>query len=238
MYFQPLRHVLAIGKMLSFMETLSPAQRITFEAMTTTAVPMAVEPPPSPPPDARVFYNKEKKGRASESEVLVLTTLLALYLDPEVLDKWLLTVEKEASNINDMWVAPKGGAWSNAAPIMNLQDRSPGILSSLDAAIGSALTSGNSVIETVIAVTKSGRLAAPLDIPRADVVNYINQVLKKGLRGPKRDRSGSASPRQVSAIPAIAALLSVQKRLLRSEIARLRVEPTTCRELSKAELLE
>ena len=77
--------------MLSFMETLSPAQRIAFEAMTTTAVPMAVEPAPSPPPGARVFYNTDKKGRATEAEVLVLTTLLAL--SPIDLDKCVNAVD-------------------------------------------------------------------------------------------------------------------------------------------------
>ena len=68
----------AIGKMLSFMESLSPAQRIAFEAMTSSSAPMVVDPPPSPPV-AQIFYNQAKKGRATAAEVLVLATLLALY---------------------------------------------------------------------------------------------------------------------------------------------------------------
>ena len=82
-----------IGKMMAFMEKLSPEMQLEFAQFSMPKPPDFSVPPPSSPPEQTSFFNAAA-GLPSEQEALVLSTLLIIHFekprtDGLTLEKWL-----------------------------------------------------------------------------------------------------------------------------------------------------
>ena len=230
------------GKLLSFMETLSPEQRVLFEQL---GAPMGVE-----PPDLGVdmmdtgqgavrdeaFYNL-KPSVASQAEVFVLSTLLVASKGRKDLDKWLLEAETDRprmDKLGDEWAPlPNSVTWNSQGKI----------LLSLESSLKQYVQAdgGNGTIETV------ARIAELWDVKHimpASIDGYLRELRRphkpkdRRPQGPKRDGGRSSSARHVAAIPAIVAFLREHRQLLRASFYRHRITVVSERNVSKAELVE
>ena len=158
----------SIGKMLSFLDSLTPEQRIMYEQL---GAPMGVSPPdfnaeetppPSPPPPSETRWFLLESSRATETEVLLLATLLAISLCKEDLDEWLAAVEKDerTATLSDEWAPMSKGDWH---PVHGV------IQSRLDAALRQKIIvdGGGGAIETASQVLASWRVAGPTTVSPA-----------------------------------------------------------------------
>ena len=114
--------------METYFDTLSNEESLIF-GVTDTIPPMQLdfdivdsfEPhifKPSPMPDGR-WYSLES-SRASETEVLVLASMLTMHLTRTDVNAWLLDVESDGDNMakhGDEWSPPRTGAWNANAMI-------------------------------------------------------------------------------------------------------------------------
>ena len=232
---------------LHFFDSLSDEQKRLWEEMQSPAAPMAVEPedssifaaapaPLAPTPDGP-FY-APGKAAATVIEVQVIGTLVLLYFrsDVRAAQQWVLNAESDADRVGrcgldgQVWAPPSSSpTWATHGPV----------LKPLDTALSVRIGGGE--VETAAAVvsTWSGSVGVvtPAQVD-AYVVALRTSKSKRRIAGPVRDMKGSASPRHVAAIPAVAALLRVSGRVLRDRVAVLATEPTFEPKCSKADLHE
>ena len=111
---------------LLFMESLSEEQKTLFAKVQPGHYYVPATPPPAPPSPPPVpegtghWYNLQKAGRATASEVLLLSALLVMSIgnDAAVL-KWVQHVESDAARINalgDEWCPLADDIWNSKEP--------------------------------------------------------------------------------------------------------------------------
>ena len=227
--------------MLALFRTLSP-QQLSPEQIRMMNEVGAAEPQPIEHPNyadvlmptGGTFY-ATMPAMPTTIEVRVLSALLLLRFeepreDKHTIEEWLRGVETDATRIAEL-----GGKWSPKSvgiwhPKQHIQLEVEEALR-----VDIMASNGNGEIETVAAV---------VGVSASDIYAYVHRLrMRQGqsgkLFGPIRDNKNNKSPRQVSAIPAIAALLSgVERRQLRISIANRRVRVERSVKKSKAELLE
>ena len=207
-------------------------------------VDMDVEQPPSPPPcpctPASKFYSGTY-AKATEAEVLLLTTLLTVALSKNDAGKlslkgWMRLVESDAARISelgDKWRPTAAGCWN------------PQSEGSVQRALEDALrttvlaSGGDGAVETASAVLAAWGFA---NMPPSTIDSYLKRLrmprAKGQLKGPKYDGK-NASPRHVSAIPAMALLLRNEGGLIRASVYKHMVLPSgDAPLLTKAQMVE
>ena len=194
-------------------------------------VDMDVEQPPSPPPcpctPASKFYSGTY-AKATEAEVLLLTTLLTVALSNSDAGKlslkgWMRLVESDdarISELGDKWRPTAAGCWN------------PQSEGSVQRALEDALrttvlaSGGDGAVETASAVLAAWGFA---NMPPSTIDSYLKRLrmprAKGQLKGPKYDGK-NASPRHVSAIPAMALLLRNEGGLIRASVYKHMVLPS------------
>ena len=160
-------------------------------------------PPSSPPPSHWYIL---KASRPSNTEVLLLATMLSLHMSKEDLEDWVSRVNEDEENIaalGDAWAPPKDEEWHAAKG---------SILPPLKAALRAREKhdDGDGCVETAAAVLAAWTGARSSVItPPGSIVTYLKALLgAKPLKGPPRDGGKTTSSRWISAIPAVASLCS------------------------------
>ena len=143
-----------IGKMMAFMEKLSPEMQLEFAQFSMPKPPDFSVPPPSSPPEQTSFFNAAA-GLPSEQEALVLSTLLIIHFekprtDGLTLEKWLLDVESDSSRmaaLGSKWHPVGRGVWHPKKHI----------LSELEAALRTTVMvdGGDGTVETAAAIASA-----------------------------------------------------------------------------------
>ena len=140
----------AIGKMMAFMEKLSPEMQLEFAQLNMGKPPDFSVPSPSSPPEQTLFFNPAA-GLPSDQETLILATLLIIHFEKPLtvnltLEKFLLDVESDASRmaaLGSNWHPVGRGVWHPKKHI----------LSELEAALRTTMMvdGGDGTVETVAA---------------------------------------------------------------------------------------
>ena len=228
----------AIEKLFGFLETLSPEQRVAFEDMTSPIAQGGNDStnlfatPPVAPVAADKFYNLGSSAAAAP-EVLVLAVLMALHYGENIrgLQRWVIDAETEMDRAVRM--AQHGEVWAPAPPPNNgLWATGGAILGPLDAATGVRMGKSGIVETAANVVSSNGDIPGASTLVTAAAVDwYLIQIRKprsraRKIQGALRDRSGNASSRHVSAIPAISALLRSHGRRIRHAAVANAIEST------------
>ena len=143
-----------------------------------------------------------RPGCASNVEVRVLGTLLAVRHDKTAVDEWLLKAEEGEARMREL-----GELWTPMSDASAFNSQGD-ILPFLQGVLGNKIKSagGDGTIETIVAVLDA---VWGLRITAASIYRYFQELLKpraSRLKGPSRDGGKSNSARYVSALPAVMSL--------------------------------
>ena len=177
-----------------------------------------------------------KKAAATESEVVVLATLLTVQLDDHrAVQKWQEDVARAAPNqqyLSGIWV-----------PIENSMVFHPkgDVVRELAKAL--EVNSGDGKVEAVAEAMAGWRGTGATNAwTPATIDTYVRQIRKprkdRRVCGPAYDTKGNASSRHVSAIPRIAAVLAEHGPRIRHLLGRSKATPAFDPNETKAELHE
>ena len=205
------------------------------------ATPGEPEPPPTPPTAPRIFSGTEwygiRPGRASDIEVRVLGALLTARHPRAVVETFLSEAEYDTTRMEQL-----GEEWAPVAD-STIFHHTGQVLGPLESSLRNkvAAAGGDGTIETVAAALASAE-GGNIVVSPASIYAYGQSLLKKEtrlrLKGPPRDRGRSHSPRHVSAIPMLMALLRSERRQLRYAVDRHRIVVMHEAKMTHAELAD
>jgi hypothetical protein len=160
--------------------------------------------------------------------------------DTRGVQSWVLDVEKENERAErlvragEVWAPPPNNSvWATGGRVLGPMNKA------ISVRMGKS-----GILETAVKVVTSWEEGESTLVTAAAVDWYLIQVGKdqkqRKIKGPKRDRSGNASSRPVSAILDVAALLREHGRRIRHDVAVAQgtVESTYDARMTKAHLFE